>query len=157
MQPYSELANWDGSLEDVVVDSLDPPSPTDTPPLPMYSQYHSVDHQVGAYSLTLFFSVLPSLNPANSNDACKKKNSRQGSRIYYLHPPPPPPPHHHRYHHHHRTSDHPSLARFSSQVQPPFRHKNARLWPISHSIPMIPMILNPRALHHLQARPRARP
>jgi hypothetical protein len=60
MQPYSELANWDGSLEDVVVDSLDPPSPSDTPPLPMYNEYHhnqSVDQQVGESSLTLFFPV----------------------------------------------------------------------------------------------------
>jgi hypothetical protein len=60
MQPYSELANWDGSLEDVVVDSLGPPSPSDTPPLTMYNQYQSVDHQVGPSSLTLFFPV-PSL------------------------------------------------------------------------------------------------
>jgi hypothetical protein len=48
MQPYSELANWDGSLEDVD-NSVGPPSPSDTPsslslahsdPL-MYHQYHN--------------------------------------------------------------------------------------------------------------------
>jgi hypothetical protein len=44
MQPYSELANWDGSLSDVV-DSIGPSSPPETPSLahndlPMYDQYH---------------------------------------------------------------------------------------------------------------------
>jgi hypothetical protein len=50
MQPYSELANWDGSLEDVV-DSLGPPSPSETPSLahddpPMYDQYRQSNQQV---------------------------------------------------------------------------------------------------------------
>ena len=59
MQPYSELANWDGSLEDVVVDSLGPPSPSDTPSLSMYDQYHNdqpINQQVrGGSSLTPSF------------------------------------------------------------------------------------------------------
>lgn len=73
MQPYSELANWDGSLSDVV-DTLGPPSPSKTPSLahddpPMYDQYHQSNHQVWI-SLTLFTH---SMNPANSN-ALKKKD-----------------------------------------------------------------------------------
>ena len=159
MQPYSELANWDGSLEDLVVDPLGPPSPSDTPSLPMYDQYHhnqSVDQQVcRSSSLTLLF--LPSLNPALiQTTRCKKKKKffRQESRIYY-----PQPPHHHRQHqYHYRISDHPPLVQLlSSQAPPPSLHKNARLWPISHSIPMIPMILNPRALPPLQAQAQAQP
>ena len=52
MQPYSELANWDGSLSDVV-DSLGPPSRSDTPPLdpPTYGQYP--ENQQVWISLTL--------------------------------------------------------------------------------------------------------
>ena len=64
MQPYSELANWDGSLSDVVVDSLGPPSPPDTQSLahndpPAYDQYHKFmpnqSNQQVRISLTLFF------------------------------------------------------------------------------------------------------
>lgn len=74
MQPYSELANWDGSLEDVV-NSLGPPSPSETPsslslahsdPL-MYHQYHKfMPNQVWIFSHA---PLSPSLNPANSKNA----------------------------------------------------------------------------------------
>jgi len=64
MQPYSELANWDGSLSDVV-DSLStptPPEPSSHNP-PIYAQYHKFmphrpNQRVG--SLTHTF-----LNPAD--------------------------------------------------------------------------------------------
>jgi hypothetical protein len=87
MQPYSELANWDGSLEDLVVDPLGPPSPSDTPSLPMYDQYHhnqSIDQQVcRSSSLTLLFP--PSLNPALiQTTRCKKNNLSGRSRAYII-------------------------------------------------------------------------
>jgi hypothetical protein len=61
MQPYSELANWDGSLSDVV-DSLCTPSPSEDSSLPHHNppMYipHQPNQQVG--SLTHTF-----LNPAD--------------------------------------------------------------------------------------------
>jgi hypothetical protein len=71
-QPYSELANWDGSLSDVVVDSLAPPSPSETQSLthndtPMYDQYHhrftpdqNQSNQQVRISLSLSRSLFPS-------------------------------------------------------------------------------------------------
>ena len=148
MQPYSELANWDGSLEDVV-DSLGPPSPSDSPSLahddpPMYDQYRQSNQQVGISHAHL------SLNPANSN-ALKKKMKRIISQLQQLRRIYP----HYRILAHHPTHHH------SSPQAPPsrnhhhqpssFRHKNARLWLISRSIPMMiliqsssPVVLHPQ-------------
>ncbi len=63
MQPYSELANWDGSLSEVV-DSLAPPSPSETQSLTqhvpaMYDHYHKFmpqqsNQQVGIFPLSMF-------------------------------------------------------------------------------------------------------
>jgi hypothetical protein len=51
MQPYSELANWDGSLSDIV-DSLSPPSPSETSSVPHHTPpifiSHEPDQQVGS-------------------------------------------------------------------------------------------------------------
>jgi hypothetical protein len=81
MQPYSELANWDGSLSDVVVDSLGPPSPSETQSLshnddtPMYDQYHHKfmpDQNQSNQQVWISLSHAL-LNPANSTRWKKKK------------------------------------------------------------------------------------
>ena len=77
MQPYSELANWDGSLSDIV-DSLSPPSPSEASSIAHQTPPIFIPHQTNQQ--VRFSHTHTFLNPANST-RWKKKKKRSDSPV----------------------------------------------------------------------------